>query len=287
MLLQLQEQCACHFTSRSGARRSEGNFLGNAGLHDLLLKAGLSRSAQPWARRAPRGAPGSKVGYRKPAAPRLDPWTDPDALHPLPSALQPRMTAPMQWSPGALQGPSLGSGLGSELGSLSEKPLHAPDPEGHRGRRHGSSDASELLLGRASACSQSRQVPIRARGGSSAGGDEVADTASAPARLHVLGDAALGEDAGVMPTTTAPIACTRPGLRLFSSCSHVSGMPISCCAQRCRPSPGASTVVEQLRDCMRGLPLGAEAPACMQAGVSVGGQLCQSELVAQALLDES
>lgn len=161
----------------------------------------------------------------------------------------------MQWAPGTLQGPSLlsGPGLGSGLGSVSAKPLHAPDPEGHRGRRHGSSDAGELLLGRASAaalggaCSQSRQVPIRARGGSAAAGDEVADTASAPARLHVLGDGVLGEDAGAMPTTTAPIACTRPGGACIKLWSHVVGVPTSSCAQRCWPSPDASVVMEHLR----------------------------------------
>ena len=186
----------------------------------MLLKAGLARTAQPWARRAVRCVQGSSATLKQPAALRLDPWTDPHAVHPLPGALQPRNTTLPSWSPGTLGGPALDSGPG--LGSVLSAPLRAPDPKGHRGRRHGSSDAGELLVGKAppgGALLQSRQMPIRARRGAFAcGDDEAADTASAPARLRVL---APDGDAGAMPCTTAPIACTRPGARPHIAQLHI------------------------------------------------------------------
>lgn len=210
-----RECITCSDHNRQRLRRSEGDFLGDVGLAEILRRAGLPAPKQHFGKLPPRFK-GSLTLYPN----RLDPWVDPLALRPLPTAPQPL--------PGS---PFLGVGpLGLESGSPSAPVPRAPDPEGMRGRRHGRSAAIEALLAGEAAGGLARDqgVPTRVRGGQHGGSDVgtvSTATMSAPARLPLLGaerdeeeegdpktlNTVDPEDAAGLPPTTPPIACGRPG----------------------------------------------------------------------------
>ena len=191
------------------ARRSEGDFLNDAGLVAVLRRAGLAGPRQGARAAAARATAASARG--------LDPWGDPLALRALLSVPQ----------------PSLGSG--SALGPSAACAPRAPDPEGMRGRQRGRSAAIQALLGErgsgpcgceaggAGAADAGASIPIRVRGGGGGGcggGAAPGDALSAPARLPLLsaeadgGGAPSGKDARPPPPTTAPIPCGRPSAPL-------------------------------------------------------------------------